>query len=178
MKKICLLLCFVFSNYLFGQSNTINDLFDNAKTAYNNNDLYQAKNYLMEINSLIDKELINNTDEIIEIEDFVNEFLQNEIAAAKKYGGKTVKLKGYAKEIERLCDPRCGDGPGWVPAIKLADKPFTSTFNYADCYCSLDMEDLCATINRGTPVIIEGVFYENTYRWARIIDCKVYILNE
>ena len=178
MKKNLFCLIFLSMGVVFAQSSSTLELFEKAKDAYESNDLTLSKNILTEINKRINSELASNIDDIIEIEDFVNEFKNNELTAAKKYGGKKIKLKGYAKTIERLCDPRIGDGPGWVSAIELADKPFTATFNTATCYCTLDMKDVCAELQRGASVIIEGTFYENRYQFARIVDCNVFVLSE
>ena len=177
MKKTIAIIFFALFTVLFAKSDKdVLSYFDLAKEAYGDGDLLLTKQYLNKINTLINLELNKISDDIIYITNFVHEFDENEIAAARKYGGKKIKLKGYARSIERMCDPRIGNGPGWVPTIKLGDQPYTRSFIEATCYCSLDMEDVCANLKRGAEVIIEGTFYENTYHYARLVDCIVYPL--
>ena len=98
---------------------------------------------------------------VISAEELYEAFENNDVAANKKYGGKTYCVKGVIKGFQTSL---VGDDP----IVELDSDQFYPVY----CYFSKRNEDEVASLSKGEKVIIQGVV-ENAIISVHVNKCKI-----
>ena len=98
---------------------------------------------------------------VIDAEELYEAFKENEVAANKKYGGKTYCVKGIIEGFQTSAFDN-------EPIVNLESGYLLSV----SCYFSKSKEDEVASLSKGEKVIIQGVV-ENSIVGVDVKRCKI-----